>query len=265
MKHGATLFMLILAAGCARAAPPATEPAADSSATERYVVADVLTDPAIDNAEQRFFQNDPRFAGRLVTIAADRVEIDDGTGACTTVRRQVTRQTPAQALAAELSRRGAHQPRHPTPADLKLNAGSSPVDVTRYTCTGEVPPGRIWTGAASFALPDGRIALIWEDEVVLVLAPAPEKIAPSFDCARAASQSEKAICADVGLSSWDRSVAAALVMARDGTEERAAAEDPDALADAQRAWIGERDACGGDGECLRDRMAERVAALLGRT
>ena len=84
MKHHATLSVLILAAGCARAAAPPAEPAADPSAVERYVVAEVRADPAIDNAEQRYFQDDPRLAGRLVTMAADQVEIDDGTGACTT-------------------------------------------------------------------------------------------------------------------------------------------------------------------------------------
>jgi uncharacterized protein YecT (DUF1311 family) len=80
----------------------------------------------------------------------------------------------------------------------------------------------------------------------------------SFDCAKAGSAPEKAICSDVALARLDRqlsdSYAQALSWASDDAEKNA-------IRSAQRAWIGERNACGGDVACLTSAYGKRLAAL----
>ncbi len=91
---------------------------------------------------------------------------------------------------------------------------------------------------------------------VLTIAP-PAAHAAGFDCAKAASPTEKAICADAGLSSLDGQLAVAW--------KRALAKGGDAVAlkAAQRKWLKQRDQCGGDAACVGDRYRERLASLNG--
>ncbi|KAB0661597.1 DUF1311 domain-containing protein [Burkholderia diffusa] len=81
--------------------------------------------------------------------------------------------------------------------------------------------------------------------------------AAGFDCAKAASPTEKAICADAGLSSLDGELAAAWkrVLTKGG--------DTAALKAAQLKWLKQRDRCGNDAPCLGDRYRERLASLNG--
>lgn len=81
--------------------------------------------------------------------------------------------------------------------------------------------------------------------------------AASFDCAKAASPTEKAICATPALSQFDSELAvawkAALAKSHDGA----------ALKREQQQWLRLRDACGDDKSCVADRYKERIAALKG--
>jgi uncharacterized protein len=81
--------------------------------------------------------------------------------------------------------------------------------------------------------------------------------AAGFDCAKAASPTEKTICADAGLSSLDGQLAAAWkkALAKGG--------DTAALKAAQLKWLKQRDRCGNDAPCLGDRYRERLASLNG--
>ncbi len=91
---------------------------------------------------------------------------------------------------------------------------------------------------------------------LLTLAPIAAHAA-GFDCAKAASPTEKAICADAGLSKLDGQLAAAwkAALAKGG--------DTAALKAAQLKWLRQRDLCGGDAECVGDRYRERLASLNG--
>ena len=75
---------------------------------------------------------------------------------------------------------------------------------------------------------------------------------PSFDCARAATATEKAICANPTLAAADREMAQ-LYKAASGQR------------DAQRAFLRRRNACGGDDGCLGDAYVARIAQLRGLT
>ncbi|RQR54624.1 DUF1311 domain-containing protein [Burkholderia sp. Bp9140] len=81
--------------------------------------------------------------------------------------------------------------------------------------------------------------------------------AAGFDCTKAASPTEKAICADAGLSSLDGQLA--------GAWKKALAKGGDtaALKAAQLKWLKQRDRCGNDASCLGDRYRERLASLNG--
>lgn len=81
--------------------------------------------------------------------------------------------------------------------------------------------------------------------------------AAGFDCAKAASPTEKTICADAAVSKLDGELAAAWkkALAKGG--------DTAALKAAQLKWLKQRDQCGGDEQCLGDRYRERLASLNG--
>lgn len=81
--------------------------------------------------------------------------------------------------------------------------------------------------------------------------------AAGFDCAKAASPTEKAICADAGLSALDGQLAAAWkkALAKGG--------DTAALKAEQLKWLEQRDRCDSDAPCLGDRYRERLASLNG--
>jgi uncharacterized protein YecT (DUF1311 family) len=71
--------------------------------------------------------------------------------------------------------------------------------------------------------------------------PAPAPTPPSFDCSRAATVVEKAICANPDFSNLDSRIAALLAQALAIVSVR----DAEALRGDQRAWLKDRDDCGG--------------------
>ncbi|MBU6486293.1 MAG: DUF1311 domain-containing protein [Burkholderiales bacterium] len=81
--------------------------------------------------------------------------------------------------------------------------------------------------------------------------------AASFDCAKAASPTEKAICATPALSQLDSELAVAW------KASLAQSQDGPALKRAQQQWLRLRNACGDDKSCVADRYKERLAALAG--
>lgn len=84
-------------------------------------------------------------------------------------------------------------------------------------------------------------------------APGPR---PSFDCTRAGTAVEKAICASTVLATLDRDLAAAWTAARN-------ADGSEALLAGQRRWLTGRDACGSDAACIEATMRDRIAQLGG--
>lgn len=79
--------------------------------------------------------------------------------------------------------------------------------------------------------------------------------AASFDCNRAATPTEVAICADAGLSQLDEQMAAAYRTAL------AAASEADALKESQREWLALTATCGDNRNCLATTYGERLAQL----
>ena len=94
----------------------------------------------------------------------------------------------------------------------------------------------------------------------LVVGPG-EAASPSFDCAKATTNTEHAICASDLLSALDGEMADAYRVARTGVGANARQH----IRDEQISWIGRRNACGGDADCIEARMRERIVALRGET
>ncbi len=80
---------------------------------------------------------------------------------------------------------------------------------------------------------------------------------PSFDCARAATATEKAICASPAIATLDRVMAEAygkIYAARRGTARSA-------LVRQQKEWLKRRNACGADVACLATVYSTRISEL----
>ena len=86
------------------------------------------------------------------------------------------------------------------------------------------------------------------------------RFSPSFDCTKASSVVEHAICNDPQLAALDGQLSAAYAEARAVRDEA----ERLVLRDAQRAWLKRRDACASDPwpvVCVKDSMLQRLAEL----
>jgi uncharacterized protein YecT (DUF1311 family) len=101
------------------------------------------------------------------------------------------------------------------------------------------------------------------DELTAFMRPDWRAPAASFDCGKAGTAVEMAICSDVALARLDRDGAGAY-----GTALKFASDDAarEAVRQAQRAWLSTRDrSCGGDVACLTRLYEERLAELKAAT
>lgn len=106
----------------------------------------------------------------------------------------------------------------------------------------------------------------WDDNTLLALQklPADAPAAPSFNCQKAVTATEKAICASFDLASWDHSVNDAWQMAvhqikNTGVDVTAKLA---ALKSEQQRWLIERNACKGEQRCIKQQMVTRVTDLV---
>jgi len=99
------------------------------------------------------------------------------------------------------------------------------------------------------------VGLIGFVGTLCLVAPAAAAERPSFDCGKANSPSEKAICASDRLARLDRAIATAF---RELRKDVNLAEE---LPKEQTAFLTKRDSCGADIACLAGEMESRRAAL----
>lgn len=123
-----------------------------------------------------------------------------------------------------------------------------------------VVPDPLWM-ALRLAMTRGRkigahacLALLGMLSVVTV------SFAADFNCTRAGTAPEKAICADQDLSGLDEALGMAY-----RTALESAGDEAKAVREAQRTWLAERNACGAKTDCLRQSYDKRLSALLDQT
>lgn len=92
---------------------------------------------------------------------------------------------------------------------------------------------------------------------LMALVHAPQAYAAGFDCSKASSAIEKAICADPGLSTLDGELSAVY------SKALASAPDREALKGEQRQWLTQiRNKCL-DNQCLAEVYRKRIAEIAG--
>ena len=84
--------------------------------------------------------------------------------------------------------------------------------------------------------------------------------APSFNCRKASTVPEKAICGDAELSGLDAQLARAWGNLKHGFNDNGVLGR---MTLDQRQWVSKRDACGADRACLRQAYKDRLARLTG--
>lgn len=95
--------------------------------------------------------------------------------------------------------------------------------------------------------------------LALAVASACHASAASFDCAKASTAIDKAICSDTALSALDEDLARYYAVVQDQLADAAACLKAD-----QRDWLkSKRNACGGKTDCLRKAYLARLATLDG--
>lgn len=143
----------------------------------------------------------------------------------------------------------------PNPNDFGLKVSKARKVIAYSLCSEAASfPLEQW---AAFQSPQS-LAIRLDSQVLLLLRRRPKdaKPTPSFDCAKAASPAEKAICGNYDLASWDRSVALAF---RQALERNA--DDKEPLKRAQKDWLHERDKCEDKVPCIDEAQWRRVDEL----
>lgn len=80
---------------------------------------------------------------------------------------------------------------------------------------------------------------------------------PGFDCAKASTSTERAICGSPNLWLEDRALSSIYTMLR----QAGTPEEKKTLARRQRDWIRQREACGADAACIADRYQAWILDL----
>ena len=172
---------------------------ARTSDVGRFVVVQAVVNPLLDARQRQYFTDDPRFVGRIVEIAPQRLAFE-GRSPCSKVQR--TRRIGSlggllrKGFDAELIARRPLQPR----IGPVLGSVEKRKEIITYRCltpdTGQVggPVGSKWNGASSLPLDERRRALLLSYEVVLVLQPMIARQPDALVCAGATNASGVAIC-----------------------------------------------------------------------
>ncbi len=228
-----------------------------------------VTEVHIDTAAawRRYYQyNDPRLTGRLFTIGHQQLtSTTSEEELCVNPKVSIRRTTAAELIKNSMAGRRNTVPGTPTPKDYELPlADNAPVDVLSVSCKGDGlfggDLGHGIEGAWIVVLNKDQLALRWYDETILLLHRFPDNARPkpSFDCHKATTVVEKAICGSAILAAIDQSVAQTYKFAVNVFKE---AENPQALAQlkvTQKQWLTQRNTCGADVHCLEKSMKGRL-------
>lgn len=221
----------------------------------------VVVQVAVDHSDQPhwlYSPNDPRLLGRLLTIGSTGVVLNDDSPACASPTYTIEPSESLQHFIGKNYRRppAFQVPPLPTLDDFDLHLRDVAVSPLQIHCT---PAASSWA-TTWFVLTADRLLVGEADSshlLVLQRVDPQTPIRASFDCAKAGSVVERAICGSRALAAYDRSVAAAYRLAL-----RNAGDDSAAVRQDQRKWLETRDACGGDAACLVQSMRERVDELM---
>lgn len=215
--------------------------------------------------------NDPQLRGRIFIFGNTQLSNDTADGSnCDAPQATVTNTSLMRLMDDSLAHPSGDDSdpqTHPSPAayGLKIDPNET-VNAISIHCKdgvweGDLGTGKGVEGAWMFLTHAGQLVLRWRDETVLILdrLPPDAKPQPSFDCVKASSAAEKAICGSVQLASFDRSVNWSYQVAYDDVKHNG--DNPSSLVSSQRAWLRKRNACGSNASCLLTTMKQRLGEL----
>lgn len=217
---------------------------------------------AVDHRDQphwAYYPDDPRLLGRELDITASGISLDDGSRVCTVPVLSGKATISLQGFIGKQFARPGHfgTPTAPTLQGFGIELADSSVTPLRLACTPDASP---WNGAWLVLLPSGELLTNFDNSGYVLVLHRLDKDSPvkaSFDCARAKSATEQAICASPELARYDLSVAAAYRRALD-----LAGDDAGTWRQQQVEWLKARNTCAADSACLKQRMQERIEQLM---
>jgi uncharacterized protein YecT (DUF1311 family) len=232
----------------------------------KWQVIEVHINTAASRTTQ-YYWNDPRLVGRLFSFAPDRIS-DDAPEAeeCISPAAVTTFVTPKILIGKSMGEYG-EPAQQATPKDYALDIEEEKSSqVLQIYCGKELWQGTLGAGEGKRGawiapLKPDRILLRWYDETLLVLIKVPSDAKPvaSFDCAKPAAQTEKAICQSYELASFDKSLSIAyrqlIKQAKDANS------DVRSIINDQKAWILKRNECASNEKCILDSMKSRLERI----
>jgi uncharacterized protein YecT (DUF1311 family) len=214
-----------------------------------------------DHQHWRFRPNDPQLVGRTLSIDHDQVRLNFSKDLDCAQPSWHAKPTTWGYLIAKGFPRPTDGGRSaaPTPDDFELKVAKKSKVSAYALCPSAGKPAARFPAAPWLAFQAAETLAVNLDNQVLLLLQRrlPDaKPTPSFECAKAATATEKTICGNFDLASWDRSVALALHQAIARNPEKEAT-----LRGSQRDWLKKRDACSATVECIDEQQWRRVEEL----
>ncbi|MDH2912902.1 lysozyme inhibitor LprI family protein [Kosakonia sp. HypNH10] len=213
--------------------------------------------------------DDPRYVGRVINFSNNAVtgELDGAVNCQQPAYTSASPMTLNEAIAKTSGMRN-FAPKTPVAKDFGLKAsGDEKITPILLKCQkGYLGPNGVSMDNWVALLSKDTLVMNWDDNSYFVLnrVKPGEKVSPGFSCSGNLNATEKTICSDNELASWDRSVSEAFRV-RLLQQKETDPSDTKTLADiksAQRTWLGKRNQCKSDANCLKKSMKERVEALV---
>jgi len=212
--------------------------------------------------------DDPRLVGRLFTISSGEIRTDLPEDTLCTEPKAKAESTTADGLVGNTMGRSKKKGERPHAKNFALPVdGAKELQVWWIGCMkGDLgpdtpfgPEGLNWVARLS----KGQVALRWYDNTILLLKRlSPDlKPHPAFPCERSSNSTEKAICSSFSLSEYDQSISRTFSSTVRGYRKEGMQRQAKELQVSQKQWIGKRNGCGEDINCIRKSMQERLEEL----
>ncbi|WP_394550528.1 lysozyme inhibitor LprI family protein [Pantoea sp. SGAir0183] len=233
----------------------------------QWIVENVYVD-GNDSSRPDFISNDPNLVGRVINFDKNSISgsILVANGCASPSYNKKDPITVAQLL--NLTAGESENEKNDLANDygLPLVAKNTVVPYEVNCKSGMFGPSGEKIGNWIVEKKDGELLTNWNSQSYLLLKrlPANVKPMPSFNCIKASTDTEKAICSNNELAGWDRSVAQAYSIA----VKQIKSVDVDVksklsmLLVSQNNWIKKRNECKGDEKCLSEKMQNRVSELV---
>ncbi len=260
-----SMLSVLVAPGCQAESTPAP-PGSDSGLPAQWLGDWQISSVHVDGETSRrlhYQHDDPRLVGRRVQVRP--TEITFGTPEHDRCREPSVRRETLEAQALIASNLPGSTARSPAGFGLPV-PDSARLNVAWISCSaGSAGPEGTPAAAASdwWFQAGAKLYLRGYDGTILALSSVREgaRAQPSFDCAKAQSPTEQALCGSPELAAYDQSIATAFASRLQFLAEIEDREGAEKLRVAQRAWRKTRDACGTRSDCLTREMEARLEVL----